>query len=462
MTKVVVRMAVLGCLLASAISAIASVGGGNSEFAGRWEVTTTYPGGSFVAGLDLLSAHEGIYEGKSGYLVPDSYWYHYAGDLQKDGLHLKILGADGKSEIGSLLLKINKGALTGSGVLHGVAITTSGRRPLKRPPNAPRVHDFAPQIFYRGFSGANPPALHIFPGDTVRTQTVDAAGGGINASQHTLPGNPQTGPFYVEGAMIGDTIAVHFSKIRPNRDTAFQYRGGLDPGVLPPGYHQEPPATGWSDIWNLDRAHGTATPANPTEKLKDLVVKLTPMLGCVAVAPYWNQAITTADLGPFGGNLDYNQVKEGVTVHLPVYQAGALLTVGDGHAVQGDGEITGQGLETSMDVEFSVELIPTQLLDQVWAEDQDDIMVSGVGGSLTEALQVATAGLSNWLKSYYRLDAAEIATVLANSIHYDVAEVVDPRVHMVAKIHKSVLAQLPKPEPPTSVFCQAGWGCAPN
>ncbi len=74
MTKVVVRMAVLGCLLASSISAIASVGGGNSEFAGRWDVTTTHPGGSFVAGLDRLSAHEGIYEGKSGYLVPDSSW----------------------------------------------------------------------------------------------------------------------------------------------------------------------------------------------------------------------------------------------------------------------------------------------------------------------------------------------------------------------------------------------------
>jgi acetamidase/formamidase len=115
-----------------------------------------------------------------------------------------------------------------------------------------------------------------------------------------------------------------------------------------------------------------------------------------------------------------------------------------------------------MDVEFSVDLIRNQLLDQVWAEDQDDIMVSGVGGSLTDALQVATAGLSNWLKSYYRLNAAEIATILANSIHYDIAEVVDPQVHVVAKIYKSMLAQVPKPDAPTSVFCQAGWGCAPN
>src|SRR5271156_4577512 len=96
-TKVVALMAVLGCFLASSITALATAGGDNAEFPGRWEVTTTYPGGSFVAGLDLKSAHERTYEGESGYLVPDSYWYHYAGDLQKDGLHLKILGADGKS-----------------------------------------------------------------------------------------------------------------------------------------------------------------------------------------------------------------------------------------------------------------------------------------------------------------------------------------------------------------------------
>jgi len=456
------QVAALGCLLVYSTLGLARPSG-DTEFSGRWEVTTTYPGGSFVSGLDLRSSPKsGGYEGKSGYLVPDSSWYHYIGEVHKDALHLRILGSDEKSEIGSLVLKIDKGTLVGTGAVHGVSIAARGNRPLKRPAGSARIHDFSPQIFYRGFSGANPPALHIFSGDTVRTQTVDADGGGINSSQHTLPGNPQTGPFYIEGAMIGDTIAVHFIKIRPNRDTAFQYRGGLDPRVLPAGYEQAPPAENWSDVWNLDRIHETATPANPSESIKGLVVKLKPMLGCVAVAPYWNQATTTSDLGPFGGNLDYNQVTEGVTVYLPVYQAGALLSVGDGHAAQGDGEITGQGLETSMDVEFSVDLVPSQLLDQVWAENAESIMVSGVGGSLSDALQVATAGLSNWLKSYYSLNAAEIATVIANSIHYDIAEVVDPRVHVVARIPKSVLAQLPKPAAPTFVFCQAGWGCAPN
>jgi amidase len=190
------------------------------------------------------------------------------------------------------------------------------------------------------------------------------------------------------------------------------------------------------------------------------VVKLDPMLGCVGVAPYWNQATASSDLGPFGGNLDYNQVREGTTLYLPVYQAGALLTLGDGHALQGDGEITGQGLETSMDVEFTVSLIRDQLLDQPWAENDEYIMVSGVGGSLNNALQVATAGLSNWLESYYGLDSAEVATSLANTIHYDIAEIGDPQVHVVAKIGKAALSQLSKPQSPPTIFCQANWGCA--
>jgi amidase len=316
-------------------------------------------------------------------------------------------------------------------------------------------------VYYSTFSGSNPPALHIFPGDTVRTKTVDASGTDEKGIHRTLAGNAQTGPFYIEGAMVGDTIAVHFNKIRPNRDTAFQTRAALAPNALPPGYQQEPPAT-WSAIWKLDREHGTATPDQPSDKLKDVTVKLVPMLGCVGVAPYLFESFNTVHLGPFGGNMDYNQIREGTTLYMPVFQAGALLTVGDGHALQADGELTGQGLETSMDVEFTVDLIRDQLLDQPWAENDEYIMVSGIGGSLTEALQRATAGLSNWLKSYYGLSSAEIATILAVSMHYDVAEIVDAEFHIVAKISKEMLKRIPKPENPSAVFCQASWGCVPN
>ena len=448
------RIGVGSILLTCAQAVLAS--GPASSFGGRWEVTTTWTGGSFVAGLNLQE--KGVhYTGRSGYLFPDGYFYKYKGELQRGRLHLQVLAPDNKTLVGEIQLRPDPSGLTGSGMLHDIPITLSARRPPERPAGAPRVINFTPKVYYTTFSGANPPALHIFPGDTVRTTTVDANGGGADR-QKTPSGNPQTGPFYVEGAMIGDTIAVHFNRIRPNRDTAFQYRGTLNPRALPPGYPQDPTAR-WSDIWKLDREHGTATPVGPSGKLRNFSIKLLPMLGCVGVAPYWKQALSTSDLGPFGGNMDYNQVREGTTLYMPVYQAGAILTMGDGHAFQADGEVTGQGLETSMDVEFTVELIKDQLLDQPWAENDQYIMVSGIAGSLNDALQSATAGLSNWLKSYYRLNASEIATVLAGSIQYDVAEVVDPQFHVVAKIKKEALAQVPKPPGPKTMFCQAAWGC---
>ena len=201
----------------------------------------------------------------------------------------------------------------------------------------------------------------------------------------------------------------------------------------------------WSDRWILDLEKGTATPQSPSEKLRNVSIKLEPMLGVVGVAPFWDQVSTATDLGRWGGNLDYNQLREGTTIYFTVYQAGAFLFMGDGHARQGDGEITGQGLEISMDVEFTVDVIKGPYLDQPWLENSEYVMVCGVAGSLDSAMQAATGGLSKWLAQRYELNAAEIATLLANSVRYDVAEVVDPQIHVVAKIGKDVLAQLPQP-----------------
>jgi acetamidase/formamidase len=453
------KTTLLSLLASVLICGAAQAAASDADYTGRWEVTTTYPGYFYVAGLELTADANG-YKGRSGYLIPGwGFPFKYTGALQKDGLHLQIFAGDGTSVMGALVLKVQRGALSGTGTLHDIPITVSGRRPLSRPADAPTVHVFEPQVFYQTFSGSNPPALHIFPGDTVRTKTVDAMGMDEKGVHRTLAGNAQTGPFYIEGAMVGDTIAVHFNKIRPNRDTAFQSRDALNPGTLTPGYKQEPPAN-WSWEWKLDRERGTATPEEPSDKLKGFTVKLAPILGCVGVAPYFFAAYDSTHLGPFGGNLDYNQIREGTTLYLPVYVAGALLSIGDGHALQADGELSGQGLEISMDVEFTVNLVRNQLLDQPWAENDEYIMVSGIGGSMQEALQKATAGLSNWLKSYYGLNSAEVATVLASSIHYDVAEVVDNEFHIAAKIGKDILKQIPKAENVSRVFCQASWGCA--
>ena len=108
-------------------------------------------------------------------------------------MHLKVT-YEGGSEIGDLTVRNYGGTLKGGGTIHGIAVNVRGQRPLKRPPDAPTVHDFEPKTFWSTFSGATPPALHVFPRDTIRTKTVDAYGRDEHDVPRALPAaNPQTG-----------------------------------------------------------------------------------------------------------------------------------------------------------------------------------------------------------------------------------------------------------------------------
>jgi acetamidase/formamidase len=204
------------------------------------------------------------------------------------------------------------------------------------------------------------------------------------------------------------------------------------------------PVEKFDSEWKLDRERGVAVLKNPTEKLKNFSVKLAPMLGCVGVAPPARNAFQSGHLGSFGGNMDYNQIREGVTIYFPVYHPGALLFLGDGHALEGDGELTGDALETSMDVEFTVDVVENQSVDMPRAENDEYLMALGIGNSLSDALQSATTNLAQWLEHDYSLNASEVAMVLGTSMRYDIAEVVDPQVNLVAKVAKSVLSPLRK------------------
>jgi acetamidase/formamidase len=168
------------------------------------------------------------------------------------------------------------------------------------------------------------------------------------------------------------------------------------------------------------------------------------MLGCVGVAPRGEETLGAGHLGPFGGNMDSPEIKEGATLYIPVFRPGALLYMGDGHAQQGDGELPGQGLETSMDVQFSVDVVQGQSLGQTRVENADAVMVMGTGGSLDEAMKSATTGMSRWLQSAHGLTPHDIAAVLGTAMHYEIAEVVDSEYDVVAKVPKDALARLGK------------------
>jgi amidase len=313
----------------------------------------------------------------------------------------------------------------------------------KRPavaPAAPRTLDFEPQEFHRVFSDAIPPVLRIFPGDTVRTWTVDAGGVDPKGVRRSGGGNPETGPFYIEGAFPGDTLVVKLNKVRLNRDSA-QSGDRTVGSALNTGYIED---TKYKDDfdsnWVLDFEKGVARLKNPSEHLKNYTVKLQPMIGCIAVAPPAHQAMRTGFLGSYGGNMDYNQMREGTTLYLPVYAPGALLFIGDGHAAQGDGELTGDALETSMQVEFTVNLMKGEAMGGPRAENDEYLMSLGIGNSLDDALRNATTRLTNWLQKEYKLEPNEAAIVLGTAMRYDIAEVVDPLVHIVAKVRKDALA----------------------
>ena len=201
---------------------------------------------------------------------------------------------------------------------------------------------------------------------------------------------------------------------------------------------------GFNSRWKLDAAAGVAVLEKPTDTLKNFLVPLQPMLGCVAVAPPGESSVRTTDSGRFGGNMDYNQIREGTTIYLPVYHPGALLFLGDGHAAQGDGELTGDALETSMDFEFTVDLIRDRNFGHPLAENAEFLISIGIGGSLDQALQQATSGLVRWLERDFKLTPSEAAMLLGFALKYDVVDLVGTQVSIAAKMPKAALAKLTK------------------
>lgn len=365
------------------------------------------------------------------------------------------LKVQGKVQNGAFELEMSRGTNPPNGKVKGVLrngelsgeatdedgpATWTARKPPA--PGSPRTHQFVPSHFYNYFTSKIAPVLHISPGDTVETKSVDAGGMDEKSVRRAPGGNPLTGPFYVEGAWPGDTLVVKLTRLRLNRDTAGS-GGQIVPSALAPGYYRNQKLDDkFSTEWTLDREKGVARLSKPSEHLKSYTVPLKPMLGCIGVAPPQEQSYRSGYLGSWGGNMDYNQNAEGVTLYFPVYHPGALLFLGDGHAAQGDGELTGDALETSMEFSFSVDLLRGKQLPAPRSENAQYRMASGIANSLPEAVQQATTSLARWLADDYQLAPNEIAVVLGTAIHYDVAELVDPLVHVVAKIEKKALAPL--------------------
>jgi acetamidase/formamidase len=303
---------------------------------------------------------------------------------------------------------------------------------------------FSPVNFLHSFNADSAPAVTIRPGDTVETETIDAMGFDRNRVRRSKGGNPLTGPFRIEGAIPGDVLIVRLLAVSLNRDFAFttDYFAGRS---MPKDITQQIKKAHLVK-WQLDRRLGLAWPDSPAEEYPHLVrfkVPVSPMIGCIGVAPA-GHAMLSFFQGPWGGNLDYNQIKQGATVYLPVFKEGAYFYIGDGHAIQGDGEIAGNALETSMDVRFCVGILrdDSLVLSDPRVEDNDNIIALGTGKDLSSATQNASKNLLEWLRRDYHIGLHEATQVMSTTVGYSIAEIADPNVVVAAKIRKVVLQGL--------------------
>lgn len=364
-----------------------------------------------------------------------------------DGGHLVLHGKDPDGSTTEIDATLTGESLTGKigGVNPGepplsFAFKAEVVKPLAK--GTPKTHEFTPTVFYRQFSPFYEPVLTVKPGDTIHTTTVDAGGTDGQNIKRIAGGNPQTGPFYIEGAEPGDTLVVHINRLKLNRDTAGS-DDQLVQSALSPGLAIKTRDNNKSIQWKLDLEGMTAMPEPVGEHLKELKIPLHPMLGCVAVATSPSSAPPpTGDSGNFGGNLDFNEIAEGATVYLPVMNPGALLYFGDGHALQGDGELNGNALETSMDVTLTVDLIQDKRLNFPRVETEKQVIALGYSGYLDDAFKDATSNMANWLMSDYKLTPSEVAQFLGVAAQYRVTEVADRNSGVALKVEKSVLKNL--------------------
>ena len=302
------------------------------------------------------------------------------------------------------------------------------------------THRFTPTVYYPTYSFAHPPALRLKPGDRVITKTIDAGGNDENGKQvASIGANPEIGPFYVEGAEPGDMLIVTFEKIETNRKTAFSGSALAPYAGDPQALLQRQPGPAPRVNWTIDKEKGVARLENADLLPAVMELPLRPMLGCVGVAPARKEAILSTTPGPWGGNMDYNGLTSGVKVMLPVNEPGALLFMGDGHARQGDGEVVGLGMETSMDVEFTVELVKKKAIAWPRLENNDYIMVLASERPLLEAFQHATTEMQRLLVADYGFNERGAAAFMGQAVEYEIANVVDPRFTVVAKVWKTFL-----------------------
>jgi acetamidase/formamidase len=295
---------------------------------------------------------------------------------------------------------------------------------------------FKPQVGHPTFA-VREPVLRLKPGTVLVSNTM--MGPYYTEEGGAFPG--EVGPFYIEGATTKDTLVVEILKVHPNHDLAASAVSGSFGGLAGDKWVTllRDPIEDRRYVWKLDRERMTGKTTLPGSKMREIEIDLAPMLGRVAVAPRGEEQFGGLWPGDFGGNMDSPEVRPGTTVYLPIFHDGAYVYFGDGHARQGEGEVAGTGLETSMDVELRFDLIKGKSIDWPRLEDESYIMVAGSARPLIDAFRLAHIELVEWLVEDYGFDRLDAYALLGQLAVSTVANIVDPAYTVIAKFPKRYL-----------------------
>ena len=297
--------------------------------------------------------------------------------------------------------------------------------------------------------GGVPPVRRIVPGTRIVSWTEDCYDGAVtqfgqmpSKVQPAGHENPQTGPFYVEGAEPGDTLVIRIEKLEPARaygiSSLFPGFGALNGTDRTAVLHPDLPETVW--FYDVDRGTNAAR-TRSTDGRKSWEVPLAPFLGCLGVSPAHGEARSTIVPDNYGGNMDCPEVRAGNTVYLGVRVPGALVSFGDGHYAQGDGEIIGTAIEGAMNVELTVDLIKKRETPWPRIENGDWMMSLGAARPLEDAARIAFKDMVLWVMEKTGLSLLDAYQFVSQNAVAPVTEMVDPLYTVLVKIPKS---RLPK------------------
>jgi acetamidase/formamidase len=313
-------------------------------------------------------------------------------------------------------------------------------------PQPPRVVRYVvkPEELKYTYAASYTPVARLKSGDILETNTVDCFGNAIQKPGDTLSmskgDNPLTGPFYVESAEPGDTLAVKILELKVDSNqglgalaTGF---GAINSTNYTPMINPPIPEKIW--FYPIDHASNTAT-FQALDSKYTVKIPLHPFFGCIGVAPSGGEARSSVVPEAFGGNMDSPEASAGNTVYFPVNAPGAMLFMGDGHAAMGDGEVAGTAIEVPLRSRVQVFVIKGRKINWPRFENDEYIMTVGAYRPLDDALRIAFTELVSWIHNDYGLSELDSYELLSKVAEIHLNEMVDPNYVVVAKIKKSFL-----------------------